>query len=273
MIEIKVLESFCEGKSDESACEDGYVISEDFIAVIDGVTGKSDFLYDGKTTGKLTSEMICKVLNKLPKESSLMQLITEVNDEIGRFYKKYSFPYDIKEKGLQAAGVFYSAYYHEIWMIGDCQACVDGIQYFNPKKSDLILSDMRALVIECMKSSQSEGITEECMEMARTIILPWIIKSNVFANDNSTDYGYSVMNGEKIPESLVQKIKLDDQSHEVILASDGYPAIERTLELTEMKLKEILKSDPGCYKDYRSTKGVKKGWKSFDDRTYIRFLT
>ncbi len=273
MIKIKVLESFSEGKSDESTCEDNYVISVHFIAVIDGVTGKSDFLYNGKTTGKLASELICKVLNNLPKESSLMQLITEVNDEMNQFYEKFSFPYDIKEKGLQAAGVIYSAYYHEIWLIGDCQACVDGTQYFNPKKSDLILSDMRALVIESMSLNQSEGITEGCMEMARNIILPWIIKSNVFANDNSTDYGYSVFNGEKIPESLVRKIKLDDQPHEVILASDGYPAIERTLELTELRLKEILKSDSGCYKNYRSTKGAKKGWKSFDDRTYIRFLT
>ena len=59
----------------------------------------------------------------------------------------------------------------------------------------------------------------------------------------------------------------------MILTSDGYPEVKETLRKTEENLKEILINDPGCYKKYLSTKGVKKGQTSFDDGTYVRFMT
>ena len=57
----------------------------------------------------------------------------------------------------------------------------------------------------------------------------------------------------------------------IVLASDGYPVLKGTLAESERELSEILKNDPLCYKVYCSTKGLKKGNVSFDDRSYIRF--
>ena len=59
---------------------------------------------------------------------------------------------------------------------------------------------------------------------------------------------------------------------EIILASDGYPYLENTLEASESKLKYILENDPLCYTLYKSTKGIQKGNVSFDDRSYVRFV-
>ena len=116
---IKILETFKKGKVNERLCEDAFFQSENYIAVIDGVTSKTDFLYNGKTTGKLASEIIYRVLETLRGDEPLREIVERVNGEITAFYDQIDFPYDRGEKGLQAACVIYSAFYREIWMIGD----------------------------------------------------------------------------------------------------------------------------------------------------------
>lgn len=268
---MQVLEKLCEAKSQKCLCEDALFISEQFIAVIDGVTAKSDYSHDGKTTGKLAADIICQVMEKLPPESTMEQTIHMINQDLELFYKEHPFPYNRKTMGLQAVCVIYSRHFREIWMIGDCQAKVDGQLYDNPKKSDAILAHMRALVLESLRCGKEDKQSMEYDKQAREVILPWIIKATAFANNSDSQYGYSVINGDDIPESLVKKIKLDQRPHEIILASDGYPVVEETLSLTEETLQKILTMDAECCKVYLSTKGVNEGNKSFDDRTYIRF--
>ncbi|MFI3249976.1 MAG: hypothetical protein R3Y07_03340 [Eubacteriales bacterium] len=259
------------GKTNEITCEDCYLISEHFVAVVDGVTSKSDFTYHEKTTGKLASEITHDAILELPKEATLSEALCHINQKMNQFYDKIHFPYDRTEKGLQAACVIYSNYHREIWMIGDCQVCVDGEPSYLPKKSDLILSEMRSLVLAClMEQGESQPNAEQLLQ-ARELILPWILKVNRFANDDHASFGYPVLNGQSIPESLVKIIKLDGESHEIIFTSDGYPVMEPTLALTEQRLEEVLQKDPACYLLYPSTKGVLKGNQSFDDRTYLRF--
>lgn len=271
---IKIIETWKQGKVNEELCEDALFISDQLIAVIDGVTSKSDFRYEGKTTGKLASEIVSRVLKGLCGREALQEIVDRINEEIALFYEQVKFPYDKREKGLQAACVIYSAYYREIWMIGDCQSAVDGTVFLNPKKSDVILSEMRSLILSIMESERAGKVKLVFNEQdeARGFILPWILRSTIFANDDRTPYGYSVFNGQRIPKTLIKVLSLDDRPHEVVLASDGYPELKNTLEETEGRLKEILKGDPNCYKDYLSTKGLARGQESFDDRTYVRFL-
>ncbi len=132
---------------------------------------------------------------------------------------------------------------------------------------------MRSLVLNIVKEENPEEFpTVKTQQMARAVIEPWILRSTIFANNTSTDYGYSIINGKEIPESLIKTIKLDDNAHEIILASDGYPKLEGNLEQSEAYLMKVLEVDKECCNLYKSTKGVNKGDKSFDDRTYIRFL-
>ena len=57
---------------------------------------------------------------------------------------------------------------------------------------------------------------------------------------------------------------------EVVLSSDGYPHLYSTLRESECYLADILEKDPLCMRLYKSTKGMKKGDLSFDDRAYLR---
>ena len=50
---MKIIEQFIEGKKQNpSLCEDGLFINDHFIAVVDGVTSKSDALFDNKAGGR-----------------------------------------------------------------------------------------------------------------------------------------------------------------------------------------------------------------------------
>ncbi len=235
------------------------------------MTSKSDFLYEGKTTGKIAAEIIYDVLGSLNKDAKIQGIIRSINEKMQAFYRTVEFPYDKKEKGLQAACVIYSNYYREIWMIGDCQAYVDGEVYFNPKKSDEVLSDMRSLILHTLKAENVDW--EYAQKEGRSQIELWILKANVFANKEDSQYGYAVLNGEEIPASLIKTIKLDEKVHKIIFTSDGYPDIKEDLTSTEGYLKTVLEKDAACCEMYLSTKGIKGGQKSFDDRTYIEFLT
>lgn len=269
---MRIVEHFIKGKSSPKKCEDALVVSEHFIAVVDGVTSKSDFTYQGKTTGKLASEIISKQLECLPEDATVQTFITEVNRRFEEFYQEVEFPYSKREKGLQAVCVVYSKYFNEIWLIGDCQVSVDGRVYLNPKKSDDILAEFRSLVLNIWE--KEEAVDEVQKRWVRELILPWILNATIFANDDTTEYGYACINGEPIPENLIQTIVLEkDVSHEVILTSDGYPRVEQSLEEAEQYLKEILQTDSDCFKQYKSTKGIQKGCQSFDDRTYVKFFT
>lgn len=259
---MEIIEYKIEGKSrDKRLCEDEAVITDSFAAVIDGVTSKSDFRYKGKSTGRLAADFVKEVLTEAMPEAGIEEVIAACRRKWEAFYEEADFPYERASMGPQAAAAIYSAFYRKIWLIGDCQAMVDGVHYMVPKKSDEVLSEFRSLVIH---------ITEDSEE-ARKLILPWIVKAAKFSNDRSSCYGYAVMNGEEIPAELIRTIPLDEGSHEIVLASDGYPVLRPTLEESERELERILKEDPDCCREYRSTKGIMPGNVSFDDRTYIKF--
>ena len=62
---------------------------------------------------------------------------------------------------------------------------------------------------------------------------------------------------------------------EVVLESDGYPQLCRTLEESEAKLREIIAEDPLCLGvggGKAGVKGIMDGMESFDDRAYVRAL-
>lgn len=258
---MEIIEYKQEGKSKNRLCEDELVITENFVAVIDGVTSKSNFQYEGRSTGRLAADFVKEVLMETAAETGITEIIAACNRRWRKFYSQTHFPYNKAAMGPQAAAVLYSAYYRTIWLIGDCQAMVDGQLYVTPKKSDEILSELRSLVLHL--SEDSGG--------ARRLIEPWILKATIFANAADPIYGYAVINGEEIPEGLIQTIQLDEEACEIVLASDGYPVLMPTLDESEQELARILKEDPDCCRLYRSTKGLNPENTSFDDRTYIKF--
>ncbi|QTQ16025.1 hypothetical protein [Treponema parvum] len=267
---MKIVESIVKGKRKDGYCEDVLTVTEHFIAVIDGVTSKSDFIRGEKKTGRIAAELIGKVIEKSAPDSECADIIKSCNAAYEDFYKRTDFPYDKKAYGLQAVAVIYSVLKREVWLIGDGQAMADGVSYTNLKKSDSVLADLRSMILY-LQPEKDSGKT--CNDEVRKAILPWIVKATAFANRSDTPYGYAVINGDEIPDVLIKKIRLPEKKSEVVLASDGYPILLPTLEQSEAELARILHEDPYCFKCYVSTKGIENGNISFDDRTYVRFVT
>ena len=67
--------------------------------------------------------------------------------------------------------------------------------------------------------------------------------------------------------SKIRKIAVDVEPVFRLVEGIVYPSLKES----EDELAKIIATDPLCYKTYFSTKGLKKGNVSFDDRTYIRF--
>lgn len=270
---MNIIESFLKGKKNDGSCEDELFVSEDFAAIIDGVTSKTNFTYEKQTTGKLAANLIKNVLRKLNKKAKVEDFIEQVNLSFEHFYKEVDFNFDKNKFGLQAMAVIYSNERREIWLIGDCQAVIKHELVTNYKKSDLVLEEMRSLIanIEIKEKNLTEKEYFEQNDPAREYILPWVIDSHIFANNDDSEYGYSLLNGEDIPLSLIKIIRLDSTKQEVILASDGYPKLDNTLERSESRLQDNLTKDQHCIHQYKSTKGIVQDQVSFDDRAYLRF--
>lgn len=264
MVNIQVLETFIRGKVSDNQCEDTVVMTSNFIAIIDGVTSKSHFRVDGQTTGKLASTIIAHVLERAPRELTLQTLIQRVNKAFAEFYQRVTFTADRASQGLQAVAVIYSRYRNELWQVGDAQINLDGHQLVNPKPSDLVLADMRSLILRFSDDNQQS-------DPGRQAILPWLLKATQFANVADAEWGYAIFNGRPIPETLVKRYLLTPGQHEIVLASDGYPEVLDGLAASEAKLHEVLMQDPTCSHLYRSTKGLVFGNRSFDDRSLIHF--
>lgn len=269
---MEIIEKFMEAKNKDKGCDDGLFINDNFIVVIDGVTSKGKLLWDGKKSGEFAKDIICKEFENMNKEIDAYSAINQLNEAIKTGYgDKYLIAKEHVEERIAATIIIYSKFRNEIWIFGDCQCLVNGQHYDNPKIIDEILSNVRSFYInlELLKGKTIEEISNN--DTGREYILPLIKEGIKYANKHDSEYGYNVLDGFEIEPRKCVIVKTSIQD-EVVLATDGYPCLKRTLEESEEALREVIEKDPLFIDLYKSTKGIMSGNKSFDDRTYIRFI-
>lgn len=230
--------------------------------------------WDGKTTGRMAMELLSDSIVELPKECTAFVALDYLTDRIHRFYVQHGLCEEMKRKPenrLTASAVIYSRFRSEVWMFGDCSCRFNGKTYTHPKQTDTVLSEVRADILSFLiKKGHSIGSLQE-KDLAREWIFPFLKDQCAFQNaTNAGPYGYAVLDGFTVPVSAIRVIPVPVDTRELILASDGYPYIEDSLEATECRLSELLDRDPLCYREFKSTKGWIKGNVSFDDRSYLR---
>lgn len=275
---MKVIESKIEGKKSPESCEDGLVVTADFIAVIDGSTSKtphhlSPDMKNGRYAMVLISEYI---QHELKPESTVEDFCEGVTSYIyNKVYRQQGIEEQMQahpEERLTASAILYSKAKNEVWMVGDCQAIIDGKLYENNKPFEDIVARRRVELIR-------QGFT---LQEARKTIEPLLIQA-MLEGQNKT---YTVIDGFSIYQKGVKVVSLNAPqknvetdvadslplpTKEIVLASDGYPFLKPTLTESEEALAHLLAYDPQCTHEFIATKGIVEGNKSFDDRTYIRF--
>ena len=279
---MKIIESSIIGKKSPEACEDGMVITDDFIAVIDGSTSKTPKhlnpdMKNGRYAMKLISEYIREELKADASVDDFCQGVTAYI--YNKVYEKLGVEERLKEhpeERLTASAILYSRTRNEVWMVGDCQAIIAGKLYENGKPYEQEIARKRVELIE-------QGLSPA---EARKQIEPLLIEA-MLSGQNQT---YTVIDGFPIYREGVKVVALKTKPvsssietyfqeqtkpvsspNEVVLASDGYPFLEPTLAASEVALAEQIANDPQNIHSFIATKGIVEGNKSFDDRTYIRF--
>lgn len=259
-------------RKDGEGCEDGLFINDNFVCVVDGVTSKGSWTWNGHTSGYYAKELVLECMKTLPFDISGEQAITALNSAIARGYTPQRREQAIKNSSekIQANVIIFSKARQQIWSFGDCQCRINGNVFTHEKKIDAILSSVRALYIELEKISGKTQAELLEKDPGRELLMPILKKQSLLENKKST-YGFDTLNGFEIFAENVVKYDLK-KGDEIVLSSDGYPKLCATLEESERVLSQILKNDPLCCTDYLSTKGLKEGNASFDDRTYVRFI-
>lgn len=289
---MKIIESSIIGKKSPEACEDGMVVTDDFIAVIDGSTSKTPkHLNPDMKNGRYAMMLISEYIREeLKVDASVDDFCQGVTAYIyNKVYEKLGVEERLKEhpeERLTASAILYSRTRNEVWMVGDCQAIIAGKLYENGKPYEQEIARKRVELIE-------QGLSPA---EARKQIEPLLIKA-MLSGQNQT---YTVIDGFPIYREGVKVVSVSDSSSvqdsvpasdsvpcsdsasasdtipssssEIVLASDGYPFLKPTLAASEAALAEQIANDPQNIRSFIATKGIVEGNKSFDDRTYIRFV-
>lgn len=295
---MKIIESSIIGKKSPEACEDGMVVTDDFIAVIDGSTSKTPkHLNPDMKNGRYAMMLISEYIREeLKADASVDDFCQGVTAYIyNKVYEKLGVEERLKEhpeERLTASAILYSRTRNEVWMVGDCQAIIAGKLYENGKPYEEKIARKRVELIE-------QGLSPA---EARKQIEPLLIKA-MLSGQNQT---YTVIDGFPIYREGVKVVSVSDfcsvqnsvsssdscsvqdtvscsdsvsasdtipsSSSEIVLASDGYPFLKPTLAASEAALVEQIANDPQNIHSFIATKGIVEGNKSFDDRTYIRFV-
>ena len=295
---MKIIESSIIGKKSPEACEDGMVVTDDFIAVIDGSTSKTPkHLNPDMKNGRYAMMLISEYIREeLKTDASVDEFCQGVTAYIyNKVYEKLGVEERLKEhpeERLTASAILYSRTRNEVWMVGDCQAIIDGKLYENGKpyeekiarkRVELIaqgLSPAEArkqiepLLVEAMLSGQNQTYTvidgfpiyREGVKVV-SVSDSSSVQDSVPASDSC-----SVQDPVSCSGSASASDTIPSSSSEIVLASDGYPFLEPTLAASEAALAEQIANDPQNIHSFIATKGIVEGNKSFDDRTYIRFV-
>ena len=288
---MKVIESSIIGKKSPEACEDGMVVTDDFIAVIDGSTSKTPkHLNPDMKNGRYAMMLISEYIREeLKADASVDDFCQGVSAYIyNKVYEKLGVEERLKEhpeERLTASAILYNRTRNEVWMVGDCQAIIDGKLYENGKPYEQEIARKRVELIE-------QGLSPA---EARKQIEPLLVEA-MLSGQNQT---YTVIDGFPIYREGVKVVSVSDScsvqdsvpasdsvpcsdsvsasgtflvsSSEIVLTSDGYPFLKPTLAASEAALAEQIANDPQNIHSFIATKGIVEGNKSFDDRTYIRF--
>ena len=298
-LRMEIIEQQLIGKNPKKRCEDGIVVTPDFIAVIDGSTSKSSLRHSlFSSNGRYCMQLVSRYLRKAPKSITCEAFCRGVTAYVRKHYRRSRLELMAREpwERMCASAVIFSRVSREVWMIGDCQCLLTPIIngnpqapafYDNPKPYEQQLAEQRAAFYKAdqssrlrlsenrvMRASALSSVSRldrrselQATDKGRALIIPHMKEAMLRQNID-----YAVIDGFPIPQQHVRKLTLDFRPWEIVLASDGYPFLCPTLQESEERLARQLSTDPMNILDFKATKGLQPGNLSFDDRAYIRFV-
>lgn len=267
-----IQDSFTAAKTGvEEQCEDGAVVTDHFAAVIDGATDKGPpRTYDGMKPGRFAMRVCSEAIGTLDPQSTAEAAAAHITGLLAERMPAGT----AAATGPTAVAAIYSAGRREVWQIGDVDFWHAGLpvpRQQSRKTVDRYASEIRAAITAaCLAGGMSPGQVA-ADDPGRAAIRSLLERQGVFKNNPGAGaWAYAALDGTPVDASLISVTPVPAEVSELVLASDGYPAIFPTLQETERHLAALLEEDPLCVGPLAGTKGVNPGNDSYDDRCYLK---
>lgn len=271
---MKVIEQYINSKTGNlNTCEDGIFVGKNFVAVIDGATSTTKRKFEGKTTAQVAKDVLLGALADLPADCTGQDGVIRLDNAITDWYREnnvYDSMRDNPSERCFASAIIFSRQKRQLWMVGECQALVDGEHITNEKFVDQLFANVRTFYLEAelLKGKTVEELREN--DTGRAYVLPLIIQQTLFQNTDNKPFGFDSFDGFYNRSRPVKIVDMSPNTEYIVLASDGYPELYPTLQKSEAALQRVLKEDPLCFRQNKQVRAFPKGAESFDDRSYLR---
>ncbi len=274
-------------KNKDRGTEDGLVCHPQCYAVLDGVSsGILPFapvpMIEGLTPGQFAMKngklaLVEAVERGIPPQNLVPFLTDALNSALAEFQREHG------NVAIGKPAYTFTAYlpgHNMIVGVGDCPYSIDGVVTDTSLRVDEHKARLRKLYLEVefakelAKGLVYEDILKQFLAMDPTA---WLMEE-MFVNwqlqySNNPDplYGYSVLNGRHVPQSLISYVPVSPDAQRIVIASDGYPSIvlKDTLEETDAELARLLEEDPLCYRRWIAVRGLSPKITIPDDCAYL----
>jgi len=270
---MNIIEQLVEAKSrDGRESEDVIFSSPAYAAVIDGATDKTGRTFAGLPGGLFAARSILRTIASLDAGLDIRSFVDGLSQGLLQDIARAAPGFDPRtDDGPSATVVVYSPARREVWRVGDASWAADGAVHLGDSPIDRATASARAAFL---RARIIQGVPVERLrahDEGRAFIRPLLDMQHAFRNVDAPDepFGFGAIDGRPVPDRYLEAWPVPD-AVEIILASDGYPALFPTLSQTEAQLCSEIERDPLRIGRFPATKAVAPDATSFDDRAYLR---
>ena len=246
---------------DESENEDAFLVTDELVAVFDGVT-EADPQGDGPTPGRSAVQALVEATRSLDLSMPAGEIIAYLHETVAGVADG--------SEGIGAMGAILDVKSKRIMRVGDIRIGIDGM-FDNPFtiwEDDAAMA--RSTLLRCCLANGQSVDELRANDPGRQMILP-LIRASVHLRNREQPYGFAVLDGSFTPKTMTSVSRVRE-GMEVVLATDGYFNPRSSLVESERALRSAVAADPLRLGPPGGLAGVGPGHISFGDRTYVRVL-
>jgi hypothetical protein len=268
--------------------EDLIIETPDYFGLFDGVTGvRAGWSHKGLSMGQWAAQLAGEALSDLPAGATIRDYAGLAARRL--LAARHEAGLDRADRLATSVIILPRRRPLEVWVIGDSHfgyktaggewtACPQGKLY------DDITGGMRRIVVQqeimAMAAPPDDAACGAIAVKARNALFSVLDKQMLFANhpDPAEKLGFGVMNGTPVPDHLLGRHILPDDTVEVVLCSDGIPLPVGSADGARALLAECRESDPfmiglnrygvSSSKGYIQPDGSRAAY--YDDVSYLR---
>jgi hypothetical protein len=249
--------------------EDTIVITDHYVAILDGTTAKHPVRLAGETPGAFASHHVAQAFMTLDYDATMSEAVAYVSSALAEATAGYGFVgREVEAPSCSLLAV--SLDRNEIWAVGGGYARIGNTHHaLNPPPSDAVVSTFRnlyqTLLLERGSSAAELLETDPAHELVMPVLsLQWYVR-----NHPTSRWGYGSIDGGTVPERYQQCLAIGD-ARDVAITSDGYLSAAATLTAAEAELASLAERDPLLLDGPGTRMRVSATNYAFDDRSYLR---